>query len=85
MSTVKCASILDLEKKERAYQLISQQIPEDKVLQRNNLFVKRSLTNQTSSLKMSDHCLRRRRSCYSCHYYCCWLGQYWAILVRTWW
>ena len=43
-----------LDKKERAYQLISQQIPEGKVLQRNNWFVKCSLTIQTSSLKMSD-------------------------------
>ena len=43
-----------LEKKERAYQLISQQIPEGKVLQRNNWFVKCPLTIQTSSLKMSD-------------------------------
>ena len=38
MSTVKSASILNyVENRERAYQLISQQIPEDKVLQRNNL------------------------------------------------
>ena len=43
-----------LEKKERAYQLISQQIPEGKVLQRNKLFVKCSFTNQSSSLKMID-------------------------------
>ena len=41
-------------KKERAYQLISHQIPEGKVLQRNHLFVKCSFTNQSSSLKMID-------------------------------
>ena len=43
-----------LEKKERAYQLISQQIPEGKVLQRYKLIVKCSFTTQSSSLKMID-------------------------------
>ena len=43
-----------LEKKERAYQLISPQIPEGKVLQRNKLFVNCFFINQSSSLKMID-------------------------------
>ena len=43
-----------IRKKDELISLISQQIPEGKVLQRNKLFVKCSFTNQSSSLKLID-------------------------------